>query len=245
MTKSPSSILLFEEAEKRNYQPIWKTDYGFFTFLYQGKVIYVYQTKNYGNNQLLTWLTSDKYATRILLEDYKLPNIPFFYSTNRKELLNFFEENNPLISKPVLGEMAKEVVLVKEKSQLANISLGNTIFEKFINGDEYRILLLKGEVEAIQRKELISNEKHPWRKKRINLSRNDLDKTKKELVSKIYELIPQTILAVDIIEDEKNKNWILELNSMPGLWSFSNPHEGKPIHLASKFLDVIVETQTK
>lgn len=243
MAKAPSSILLFAEAEKRGYQPVWKTDYGFFTFLYQGKTIYIYQTKNYGNNQLLTWLTSDKYATRVILQDANLSNIPFFYSSNKQDLLHFFDEHHPLIAKPVIGELSKNVLLIKEKAQLNAISISETIFEKYIPGSEFRILLLDGKVAAIQKKELNSDKDHPWKKKRINLGKENWDKEKVQLAMKIHQLTPQMILAVDLIEDREGKNWILELNSMPGLWSLSNPHIGEPIHLAPKVLDIIIESQ--
>lgn len=240
MTKSPSSILLFEEAEKRGYKPVWKTPYGFFTFMVNGKTKYAYQTKSIANTQLYSWLTSDKYATRVVLEENGLPNIPYCYSKNKKDLADFFDIHHPIVAKPVLGEMSKGVVLIDKKESLTTIDLKKTICEKYIEGDEYRVMLLGGEAIAMQRKELHSTKANPWAKKRINLNENEWYKEMIQLSKTIHSLVPQGLLAVDFILDKQKKIWILELNSMPGLWFFAYPDGGEPINLASRLLDFMI-----
>lgn len=243
MKRSPSSILLFEEAQKRGLNPVWKTTYGLFQCIYHDTPILVYQTKHYGNSQFSAWLTGDKHATHVLLEDHGLPGIPYQFMASPKELETFFRLHQPLIAKPVLGEMSKQVVLVTKRAMLLTFERETTIFEKFINGYEYRVMLLKGRIAAIQEKIPDPAPGVPWRKKRHNLTESQWDPIMADYSQQIHRLIPQEIMAVDFIKDTAGAVWVLEINSMPGLWSFAHPHAGEPIHLAPMVLDIIIKTQ--
>lgn len=245
MNKAPSSILLFQEAQKRNLNPVWQTGYGFFTFNFENVLIYVFQTKTFANTQMISWLTTDKLATRQILKQNNLSNIPYLFYPTPKEFNQFITKHKKAIAKPRIGQLSQDVVLVSQNQKLTDFDLKKTLFEKYIEGDEFRVLLLNREVVAVQQKKLNPSEKFPWRKFRINLEKSKWNQEQLEIAQKIYSFIPQNILAIDFIQDKKSKNWILELNSMPGLWSFANPHLGKPINLSSQILDIIIDSQFK
>lgn len=243
MKQAPSSKLLFTEAERRGYHPEWLTEYGWFVFTVNGREAYGYQTKNFGNNQFATWLSDDKYAARLLMDRLQLPNIPYLFTEELTAVETFFDCYHRVIAKPVLGLQAKDVVLVTEKQQLASFELSTTIWEQYIPGVELRYFLVKGEVVAVQQQPLQPLPDRPWHKHRINLAENDWNSEMMAMATKIQQQLRQAVLAVDFIQDEQGKVWLLELNSMPGLWPLANPHQGEPINLAPMVLDVLIETQ--
>jgi D-alanine-D-alanine ligase-like ATP-grasp enzyme len=241
--RSSSSIILFEKARLRGYEPQWLTEYGMFQFLVDGKTKYAYQTKNFGNNQLCCWLTGDKHATHVFLEKNNLPTTPYYYGTQKNQLNIFFDKYHPVVAKPVHGEKSEGVVLINDRKQLLENELSTTIFEKFIDGIEYRYLMLENKLVAVQKKVLKPAKNYPWRKEFTNLDLNDYDLRLSQMADKINYLMPQKLLAIDFIVDDKDTIWVLELNSMPGLWSLLHPDFGEPIDLSDKVLDLIIKTQ--
>lgn len=228
MNIAPSSQMLFDVAVQRGLTPRWLTEYGVFVVEIDGKQIPFYMTYSNVNSQLFSRITHDKYACRQWLAQSDFPNIPYCFTTQRSEVNKFLDEHKALIAKPVLGERAIGVKKILDHTDIANYDLSTTIFEKYILGDEYRILLLNGEVLGVQRRELNPQTKHPWRKKRINLQKNDFSEEMIFLSQQVQEKIPQSVLAIDWLVDEQGVHWILEVNSAPGLWSFAHPHEGEP-----------------
>ncbi len=243
MKQAPSSKLLFAEAERRGYQPQWLTEYGWFVFTVDGREVFGYQTKNFGNNQFATWLSDDKYAARLLMDRLQLPTIPYLFTEDFRAVEAFFDRYQPIIAKPVLGLQAKDVVLVKEKSQLALFELPTTIWERYVPGVEFRYFLVKGKVVAVQQQPLQPLPDRPWHKLRINLAEKEWNPELITMATTIQQQLRQAVLAVDFIQDEQGKIWLLELNSMPGLLPLAQPHQGEPVNLAPMLLDVLIETQ--
>jgi len=244
MKKAPSSILLFEKATKRGYYPVWLTDYGVFSFTFKRKMYYAYQTKNYGNNQFSSWITQDKHATHIILDLHSFPAIPYCYSSRKHDVMDFFRVYHPIIAKPVTGEKSKNVYMIDKIYDIEQLDYSMTLFEQYIEGNECRYLLIDGKVVAVQQKKLAPDNAHPWRKVYTNLTSDHHDSRMSTLATQIHTIIPQRLLAVDFILDSKNTLWVLELNSMPGLWSFLHPDHGDPIDLTDQVLDLIIDSQT-
>lgn len=236
-----TSQLLFEAAKQKNLAPKWFTDYGTFYCQYHGKNYYFYQSFNQFNSQLGSWFTKDKFATRQLLAINNLEqlNIPYFFSQDLLALKKFFNLYQPLIAKPVLGEKAHGVFLVKDQAELKKFDLTNTLFEQFIIGDEYRCLLLNNQLIGLQKKVLTPKENQPWKKKFINLplhSQPDLE----NLALQINQLIKQKLIAIDFIVTPTKQIFFLEANSNPGLHKFHYPDEGKKQLVADKILELIL-----
>lgn len=241
MSKIPASAkILFEEAAKENLNPTWETDYGLFSFKHKDKTVFVYLTKLPINNTLGNWMTQDKFAARVILEKYNLPNIPYCFSTEIKVVNKFLSEQKTIVGKPVLGEQAKNVMLITNHAQIKSLSLKDTIFEKYIEGMEFRYLVLNSEVVGAQQRDLNPSKEYPWRKRITNLEEKEYDKELVSLSLKISKIINQNFLAVDFIVDREGKTWVLELNSMPGLYSWHNPDGGKSKNIAKLIIKAII-----
>ncbi len=236
----PSAKILFEEAKAQGLNPIWESKFGLFSIKKDSKTIYIYTTKLSINSDLGGYLTSDKYTSRLILGKNNLPNIPSCFSTDRGMLNGFFEKNHPLIAKPVFGEKSDGVKLIKTKEELFKLPLKEILFEKYIEGIEFRYLILNNQVIAAQRKELAPVKTHPWRKKITNLEKRSFDKTCVDLSLKTAKIIGQSFLAVDFIKTQ-NELYVLELNSIPGLYSFHNPDQGPKYNIAGLLLEAIIK----
>jgi D-alanine-D-alanine ligase-like ATP-grasp enzyme len=109
------------------------------------------------------------------------------------------------------------VRLILDRTQLDLTNLPEWIFEKYIEGTEYRALVLQSDVIGMQRKKLDPNQKHPWRKHITVLEKGEWNDELVELSMKIASRLHMGFLAVDVLVDAAGKTYVLELNSMPGL----------------------------
>lgn len=241
--KYVSAELLYKEADKLRLNPIWETPHGLFSIQHKGKSIFIFYTKLHINSQLGAWMSQDKYLTHIILRKNNFPDIPYCYTTQMKTVNLFFDNNNPIIQKPVLGQRAENVYLIRKRGEMKHdLSLQDYIFEKYMEGIEYRCLVLKGKVIALQKKKLALTENHPWGKTIENLDKKVWNK---EIISqslKISEVFHLGFIAVDFILNDEGKLWILETNSMPGLYSFHNPDKGTRLNIAKQVIEVILES---
>ena len=236
------SKVLFEEAKEHGFQPQWETKFGLFSIKRGTKTIYIYSTKLAINSNLGSYLTKDKYTTSVILEKNSFPTVPYLFTNNVKELHDFFDVHQPIIAKPVMGERSQNTKLIEERDDLSKFPLDETIFEKFILGIELRYLVLKGQIVAAQSKSLNPTPQYPWRKHVTNLKASEYDTCCVEMALAIAKLVGQQFLAVDFIEAPNGKILVLELNSVPGLYSLYNPDDGNPIALGKLLFETIIET---
>lgn len=164
LKKYASAKILFEEAKQMGLDPIWLTPDGLFSLKYKNKQKLVYYTKLHINSQLGAWISKDKFLTHIILKNYQFPDIPFCFTTQKKDINRFFDMYHPIIQKPVLGQKGENVFLITEKQDIPMDPLDNYIFEEYKKGVEYRCLILKNKVIAMQEKVLNPSKSHPWRK---------------------------------------------------------------------------------
>ncbi|MBI4067678.1 ATP-grasp domain-containing protein [Candidatus Gottesmanbacteria bacterium] len=240
--KYASAELLYAEAFKLGLNPHWESPHGLFSIQYKGKDIFIFYTKLHINSQLGAWMSQDKYLTHIILKKYNLPDIPYCYTTQIKTLNIFFDKHHPIIQKPVLGQRAEDVFLIQKRNEIRQGTLQDWIFEKYMKGKEYRCLVLKGKVIAMQEKILSPTGDYHWRKIIRNLAEKDWNKQMVIYSIKISKIFQLGLMAVDFILDSNRKIWILETNSMPSLYAFHNPDKGPKLNVAKQVLREILST---
>ena len=238
-----SAKILFHEAEKLGLEPKWETPYGLFSVQLNNKQEFIFYTRSYLNTQLGAWFSTDKYTTNIILERNKVKVIPYLYAAQIPKVNAFFDKHHPLIAKPLEGRESIHVKLIAERQALKRIPIREMLFEKYITGVEYRYLMLKKEVVAVQRKELKPSLTNPWKKYIINLEKKEWNNNLVEQSIQIANILHLGFVAIDFIVDEQNNTWFLETNSAPSLHYFHNPDRGKPVNLARKLLKETLSTK--
>jgi D-alanine-D-alanine ligase-like ATP-grasp enzyme len=235
--------MLFAEAERRGLAPAWESRDGLFSCLHEGKRRHVYYTKLHGNSQLGSQICTDKSLTRAFLACEGFPNIPWCHTKQKAELNRFFDEHHPLIQKPLVAMRSHGVRLIQARNEMQLDTLEDTIFERYIEGTEYRCLVMGGAVVAQQKKVMAPTEAHPWKKHVTNLPEGEWLSALKRHAESIAALLHMRCIAVDFIVDEKGEAWILELNGMPGLHSFHHPDAGESLNIAAKLIDSILSDE--
>jgi glutathione synthase/RimK-type ligase-like ATP-grasp enzyme len=187
-------------------------------------------------------MCQDKYLTHVMLQKHHVPDIPFCYTTQKKEVSKFLYVYHVIIQKPVVGERAQDTTLVKSAVGIPEVSLDTWIFEQYIPGVEYRCLVLEKKVIAMQEKTLSPAPGYPWRKTYRVLDQPVWDPDMVHTATEIAGLFHMGFIAVDFILGRDNIARVLEANSAPGIYSFHHPDEGTSVPVAAKLLAVIMRT---
>lgn len=179
--------------------------------------------------------TVDKSRTSMILKLNKI-NVPktWVFNLKKKEKnLSFFNNKKLLISKPLFGSQGKGIELFKNKKALKKIETPGGIYyiQRFIGKEnskthsDYRVLVSNHRV--------ISVIKRTSKSKITNVSRGAkiekviIDKKIKYLAEKISKVFNLGYGGIDI-KNFKNKNYILEINSIPS-WKGLQTVESKNI----------------
>jgi len=236
-----SAKLLFEEAQKRNLNPVWETSTGLFSVEnIKGNRRYIYYTESFANSQLGATMCRDKFLMRSFLAREGYPNIPFLVSTERADVKRFLELYSTIIQKPVRGERAIGVTLIRNAAQINFGALSESIFEQYTPGTEWRCLVLDGSIVAQQFKTPDPTPGHPWQKKIRNLPITDWNTDMAEISLSLAKRLSMNVIAVDFIQTDESF-FILEANGTPGLYSFHHPDSGESVDLASLTLSYLLE----
>ena len=238
-----SSNLYFNAAKRMGLDPKWETDYGLMSFISGGKKNFIFFSKTPLNNQMSADLARNKHFTRVIAEQVGLPNIPYCFPSEEKELKLFFNNNKPIIGKPTLGTLSRGVQLIREHSQLFRLDFSDRIYEKYIDGVEYRFLVLMGKVIACQKKPLKLKDGKSWDLKYISLKKDEWSVNMINLSIQAAKALNLNWCAVDLIKDQFKKNWLLEVNSRPGIVHMHHPDNGEPFDIASKVIKAIIEVR--
>lgn len=189
-----------------------------------------------GSNLKASALTMDKLLTKRILRDEGIPTPNFLALTCAedchlvKPALGF-----PVMVKPVyegssIGmSIAKNDEELKQSFQLAS-EFGDVMAETFISGKEYTVAFIDDEILPIIELQT-DNQFYDYEAKyESNDTRYicpcDIDE---KLVVDIYKLVENTIKAcqvsgwgrVDLMCDENNKPYVLEVNTSPGMTDHS------------------------
>lgn len=233
-----SAEMLFEEAQKQGLKPRWESACGLFSFRTYDRDVFVYYTKLHGNSQLGSQICVDKSLSRAFLAKEGFPNIPFCYSKKPPEINVFFDRYHPLVQKPLLGMKAQGVRLVRSRDEIRMNDLENMILEQYVDGMEYRCLFFHKPL-LMQKKILDPTPAHPWRKHVTTLEPSEWMDELALMTESIAKLLHMSFMAVDFIVDAHGRPWVLELNSMPGLYGFQYPDTGKPVNVAEMLINAI------
>lgn len=237
----PSAKILFHEAEILGLSPIWEAPYGLFSIVTPHGKQFVFYTKQFGNSQLGAWISQDKYATRLMMSTHGLPCMPYLYSTKIVDINRFLDMHGKIVKKPLYGQKADNVTLITTHEELEGVLPRDFLFEKYIPGTEYRVWVFEATVVAVQEKKSVPTAENLWKKYVTNLEKKMWNKKLENMALSIAKILHMAFLAVDFIQDEAGVFWLLETNSMPGLYFLHNPDSGKPINMAKKLLLKAIE----
>jgi glutathione synthase/RimK-type ligase-like ATP-grasp enzyme len=235
-----SAEFLFEEAEKLDLSPKWENDHGLFSVKIHGKKEFLFHTKLHSNSQLGAWICRNKEATHIVLGENDLPVIPYCRTNNREELLTFFTTHAPIIKKPNAGKQSVGVELITDSDRLQHLPLEGTLFEKYIHGPEYRYLIFKQQVIAVQQKEIHPLTTDPWNPYVKNIASSAWSEKLTAIAIRIAGILHLNFTAVDFIVDNKQTAWVLEINDTPSLHYFHKPHTGNSVNIARILLHDLI-----
>ena len=233
-----TSQILFETAKKMGLSPKLLTDYGLFEVNYRGKSIYFFHGTSYLNNSLSSYLSKNKHTTRIILEENNLPNIPFILPKDEKEALIFLQKYKKIMAKPTHGNNSIGVRLITKPEQLKDLDLSDSILEKFIEGEEFRILILNGKAIAFHK---YIHKFDAVGVKRISFEKEKWESEMVDLALKVVKVLGLNFASVDFIRDAQGNLFILEVNSSTGLWRFHHPDEGPSVDVSSFLISATLE----
>ncbi len=230
--------LILEAAERLGLQPKQESSYGLFSIGLLGKRHYCFYSTSPLNTELASYLASNKHATRLMLEEYGLPNIPYLLPDSKAEVDNFFKLHGEVIAKPTRGRQSKNVHLITSQHQLDRLPFQDMIFEKFIDGTELRYLLLDDTVLAVHHRDFPGRIHDPTKVQRTSLNKKDWNNKHIAIAKRTMKTIGLRFGAVDFIA-VNDQPYILEVNSAPGLYYFKSPHHGPSIDIGILYLQAV------
>lgn len=169
-------------------------------------------------------------------------NIPYCLPSSEAEVVAFYKQHAIIISKPLQSFRSKEVYLINGEQELLERDYKNLMYEKYVPGVEYRYLYLEGDVIAVQRRENMPLPDSPWNKKRIAIEKPDWNTEALKIAINVAQTMRLNFCAVDFIQDNDGKLWILEVNTRPGLRPFHFPDEGNAVNIAKPLLESMLRT---
>ena len=235
-----SANLLFNEAVKKNLNPKRLSKYGLFVINVKGSSFPVFYSSSILNTQLASTIATNKYSTRLILDENDLPNIPYCLPEDMASAAAFLNKHKSIIAKPTLGKHSTDIHLIKNKAELEGLNLRTYILEKYIEGKELRILILNHQVIAVHEKLYPAAINNPETVTRVSYPKSTWPKQICEVALAAAKSIGLNFCAVDFLINDKDF-YILEINSAPGLRWFQKPSSGPTINIASIFLDETIK----
>jgi len=233
--------LLYKKAQEMGLNPKWLTDYGLFSISVDGKIGYVTYTYSLLNSHLGAYLSKNKHATRVILDSFHFPNIPYALPETLQEVQLFLRMHKKIVAKPTQGTGSHDVHIITELEELKDIVLQNYIFEKFIIGKEVRYLIFKNKVIGVYEKQDIGPIGNPTEKRRISYPKEQWDQDLVTMALDIVKKLYLKIATVDFLITNEGKVYILEVNSSPGIVFVENPSVGPSVDIARMFLEELIK----
>lgn len=233
--------LLVSTAESMNLQPTVITDYGLVSIVINDKTRYLFHKGSNPNEQIASWLSQNKHAARVIFERNGLPNIPFCLPHGSVDAKDFLRKHEQIIIKPIRGKKSQDVHLIHTEHELAAVDATGYILEKYVKGQEVRILVVDSVVEAVHHKVYKSAINDPSTVKRVSIEKTHWDKKLTQLAIKAAQVIGLRFAAVDFLVTSDGAAYILEINSAPGIERFQAPDQGPAIDMMRLYLEQIVK----
>lgn len=235
--KIGTAELLFQSAQKMGLQPSWITPDGLFAVQINGQEQYINFARSPLNSHTSASLAKDKHITRQILERHNMPNIPFVSPQSHTEAVLFLREHGKIVAKPVAGSGSRDIHIILEESKLQALDITEYILEKYIDGQEFRYLVLNEIVIGVHRSDYGTSVQEDRPLKRFSYHPSAWDQTLVSLTVQIARILGLKFAAVDYLVDSSGYAHILEVNTTPGLKWFHAPSSGPVIDVASQFLE--------
>lgn len=219
--KIPTIELLFASARSKGLQPEWLADSRLFCVSTPTGERYISESMSTQNSHTDANLARNKHHTRLVLDRFNLPNIPYARPKTRDDAVQFLREHGTIIVKPLAGLGAKNITIVKQVSQLDDVDFKKMIFEKYILGEEMRYLVLNDQVIAVHQSDYGVSVAEDRPLKRISISQDDWDKNLVTLSLQVAKIMRLNFATVDFLIDGDGRAYILEVNTAPGLKWFT------------------------
>lgn len=217
------------------------------------------------NNQGVAKISEDKEYSYILLNKYvRMPKTIGYLDPNTgkgKEFLKFdtFEKictnirakfKFPLVVKRDNGSEGSNVFICKNEVELEN-GIRRIFDQKSKNYDyvalaqekvharkEYRVIILNNRIELIYEKRFTDND---FNFEAIVITDKDLHERINDFIAPIFYKIDLHWNGLDIISDNSNRLWLIELNTCPSFEEVKAKDKNKIIAIYEKILDVLIE----
>lgn len=195
-----------------------------------------FNIKYIGSNSYSSLVSYDKLLTKLVLEKYGVPQVPYYiYNKN----LDFNNIEYPVIIKPAKCGSSIGISIANNKSELSKaIKLAhnydnNILIEKYIKNSrelECAIIESKKKIIVSDIGEILKNNWYSYDAKykdKIDTVISDIDNNIKDEVKKyskkIFEILEcRNLSRVDFLYDlDNNKLYFNEINTMPGLTDIS------------------------
>lgn len=209
--------VLFTVAKEMKLKPEKDGDWGLLSIEHHGQRKHLFHSYTPLNSQLGSKLANNKYATRKVLATHGYDNIPFCLPATKEEVVEFFNQHQPIVAKPVNGSNSFAVFLIDSQAELDDVPYQRFYFEKYIDGAEYRYLVLAGEVVKVDRRTLSPQPGKPWKKTIESLDEELWDQALAGQAAAIAQSLDLGFCAVDFIVEPNGKVWVLEVNGSPAL----------------------------
>jgi glutathione synthase/RimK-type ligase-like ATP-grasp enzyme len=242
MKEQSSTDILFNEARAMGLSPRWLNEYGLFTITINTQPVYLLGSIPPLNNRLACMISANKHATRQIVDELGLPNIPYIFSENVEDVLNFLKTHTRIIAKPIMGSRSRQAQFITTRERLIKLNFHKYIFEKYIEGTQLRHLILKDTVVAVHHKEYRGRISRPATTKHHSLPKDEWSKELCTTARLIAQALHLDFAAVDFIIDAQTKvGYILEVNAAPSIRWFQNPSTGPAVNVAHLLLENVIE----
>ena len=190
-----------------------------------------------------TWdMCSSKYYCDQLFKQNNLntpKTIPINYSDDSERAVKEGKLNFPLILKSSSGSQTGVGVIIMESMRSLHATVQMLTFlkpyvdllvQEYIKVDyDIRVLVLKGEVIAAMKRNVISGDIRSNASLGAKTEKIELTQIEKETSIKVAELVDGDLVGVDLLpakNREKDKPYILEVNGTPGLGGIEDVETG-------------------
>ena len=245
MIDSKRLDLILSAAKELGYEAKLLNNRGLVAINVNGNEVYLFHKTSNPNTQMATWLANNKYIARVIFDRNKLPNIPFCVAENFESAVEFLSIHGKVVVKPLKGGHSQNVHLISNKEELEKLSLENCIIEKFIDGQEVRLLVVDGDVKAVHHKNYDGPINNPDIVQRESLEKDKWDARLIPLAKKAAKALCLNFTAVDFLVTPSGDIYLLEINSAPGLDRFQNPDKGPSINIMKIYIEQIIKNYAK
>lgn len=238
--KVSTSELLFRASQQMGLRPVWIVPNGLFAVTYDGIERYINSSRSLLNTHTAISLAKNKHATRLILERHGLPNISYLRPSTMHEAEEFLSVHGKIIAKPVGGFGAQDIHIVTQPEELHGLSISRYILEKYIAGREMRYLVLRGRVIGVHESEYGTSVDEHRALKRISFPSDSWDASLLGMSIQISQILGLQFAAVDYLISPDGRQYVLEVNTVPGLKWFHAPTSGPVVDVARQFMEAFV-----